>query len=190
MLRNSIAVPTEFFVSHRRFVLIVDPAIDSRSELVQTLEDEGYDVLLASSVGAARRYVSGEMISYALLELRLADESTFDLIKEIKVRHPQARVLVHSAYCNVPTAVRATKAGATDVLPKPVDIRFVMRLLLGDDYPFSDVAGQLPCPDTIRKEHIRAVYTACNRNVARAARELSMHRRTLQRLLNRTGIGL
>jgi two-component system response regulator RegA len=190
MLRNSIATRTEFSVSHRLFVLIVDPAISGHSELVRTLEDEGFDVLIAPDLEAARQFVVRETISYVLLELRLPDGSPFELIKEIKDRHPRSRVLVHSAYCNVPTAVRATKAGATDVLPKPVDMRFVMRLLLGEDYPFADVAGQLPCPDAVRKEHIRVIYTACNRNVARAARELSMHRRTLQRLLIRTGMGL
>jgi len=37
--------------------------------------------------------------------------------------------------------------------------------------------------DRVRWEHIQRVYEMCNRNVSETARRLSMHRRTLQRIL-------
>ena len=53
-------------------------------------------------------------------------------------------------------------------------------------------SGPLPPPpenpmsaDRIRWEHIQRVFTQCNRNVSETARRLKMHRRTLQRILNK-----
>jgi len=39
--------------------------------------------------------------------------------------------------------------------------------------------------DRVRWEHIQRVFTQCNRNVSETARRLRMHRRTLQRILNK-----
>ena len=39
--------------------------------------------------------------------------------------------------------------------------------------------------DRIRWEHIQRVFIQCNRNVSETARRLRMHRRTLQRILNK-----
>ena len=40
-----------------------------------------------------------------------------------------------------------------------------------------------PAADRVRWEHIQRVYEMCDRNVSETARRLSMHRRTLQRIL-------
>ena len=37
--------------------------------------------------------------------------------------------------------------------------------------------------DRVKWEHIQRVFELCNRNVSETARRLSMHRRTLQRIL-------
>ena len=37
----------------------------------------------------------------------------------------------------------------------------------------------------VRWEHIQRVFIQCNRNVSETARRLRMHRRTLQRILNK-----
>ena len=39
--------------------------------------------------------------------------------------------------------------------------------------------------DRVRWEHIQRVFEQCNRNVSETARRLKMHRRTLQRILNK-----
>ena len=39
--------------------------------------------------------------------------------------------------------------------------------------------------DRVRWEHIQRVYAQCDRNVSETARRLNMHRRTLQRILNK-----
>jgi two-component system, response regulator RegA len=37
--------------------------------------------------------------------------------------------------------------------------------------------------DRVRWEHIQRIYESCERNVSETARQLNMHRRTLQRIL-------
>ena len=37
--------------------------------------------------------------------------------------------------------------------------------------------------DRVRWEHIQRIYELCDRNVSETARQLNMHRRTLQRIL-------
>ena len=39
--------------------------------------------------------------------------------------------------------------------------------------------------DRVRWEHIQRVFEQCSRNVSETARRLKMHRRTLQRILNK-----
>ncbi|MFN3664055.1 MAG: two-component system response regulator, partial [Yoonia sp.] len=83
----------------------------------------------------------------------------------------------------IATAVAAVKIGATDYLSKPADATDVTNALLA-------LTDGLPPPpenpmsaDRVRWEHIQRVYELCERNVSETARRLSMHRRTLQRIL-------
>ena len=44
--------------------------------------------------------------------------------------------------------------------------------------------------DRVRWEHIQRVYEMCERNVSETARQLNMHRRTLQRILAKRAAAL
>ena len=88
-----------------------------------------------------------------------------------------------TGYGAIATAVAAVKIGAIDYLSKPADANDVTNALLAK-------GGNLPEPpenpmsaDRVRWEHIQRVYEMCDRNVSETARRLSMHRRTLQRIL-------
>ena len=91
-----------------------------------------------------------------------------------------------TSYGNIATAVSSVKLGADDYLTKPAYIDDIEKSLM------SSTATSLPPPpeypmsaDRIRWEHIQRVFTQCNRNVSETARRLKMHRRTLQRILNK-----
>ena len=82
--------------------------------------------------------------------------------------------------------VTGLEVGADDYLTKPANIDDIEKSLM------SATASSLPPPpenpmsaDRIRWEHIQRVFTQCNRNVSETARRLKMHRRTLQRILNK-----
>ena len=106
-----------------------------------------------------------------------------DVVEILRDKRPDCKVVILTGYGAIATAVAAVKIGATDYLSKPADANDVTNALLA-------VADGLPPPpenpmsaDRVRWEHIQRVYELCDRNVSETARRLSMHRRTLQRIL-------
>ncbi len=121
--------------------------------------------------------------SHAVVDLRLEDGNGMDVVETLRSLRDDSRVIVLTGYGNIATAVSAVKLGAVDYLAKPADADDVYAALT------SEVAEK-PAPpenpmsaDRVRWEHIQRVYELCDRNVSETARRLSMHRRTLQRIL-------
>jgi two-component system response regulator RegA len=149
----------------------------------KAMEKRGFDVEMADSVAAGRAIVTARPPAYAVVDLRLQDGNGLDVVEVLRERRADARVVVLTGYGAIATAVAAVKIGATDYLSKPADANDITNALLatGDDMP--------PPPenpmsaDRVRWEHIQRVYELCDRNVSETARRLSMHRRTLQRIL-------
>jgi len=75
------------------------------------------------------------------------------------------------------------KIGAIDYLAKPADATDVTNALLARKDELPPPPDNPMSADRVRWEHIQRVYELCERNVSETARRLSMHRRTLQRIL-------
>jgi two-component system response regulator RegA len=75
------------------------------------------------------------------------------------------------------------KIGANDYLSKPADANDVTNALLSKGESLPQPPENPMSADRVRWEHIQRVYEMCDRNVSETARRLSMHRRTLQRIL-------
>ena len=61
----------------------------------------------------------------------------------------------------------------------------VVQALVGEPESQAEPAERPMSADRVRWEHIQRVFEQCNRNVSETARRLNMHRRTLQRILNK-----
>ncbi len=170
----------------RTAVLIADPDVDPRSPLVQCLVENGLHVCLADTADMAKLHLRERTVSFAVVELVLDDGDGLNLVEAIAESYPHCRTLVHSRFCNLSNAVSAIKSGASDVLPKPTDVGLLVGILLNESADQLALSSSFPAPNSMRQEHIWDIYASCGSNVARAARRLSMHRRTLQRLLKRT----
>ena len=72
-----------------------------------------------------------------------------------------------------------------DYLPKPADADAIESALLVDGRPLPSPPDNPMSADRVRWEHIQRVFEQCDRNVSETARRLKMHRRTLQRILNK-----
>jgi two-component system response regulator RegA len=95
----------------------------------------------------------------------------------------------------VPTAVEALHKGATHYLQKPVSLEKLLSVLVPDD----DSVSALPnhkgvpvdddpsLPSLARQEwdYIQRVLADCDDNISEAARRLGLHRRSLQRKLQK-----
>lgn len=167
-------------------VLIADPAQSAGSPLVERLVTYGYDVLLATNLESAAGHIRSSSIGYCVTEIKFDDGTVGELLRLLSSYQPDCRTIVHSAYCNVATAVSATRAGAADVLPKPMAADFLLAILLQQDMPDLDGMACVQCPKVVREEHIRQMLHSYGSNVSRTADRLLMHRRTLQRMLAKT----
>ncbi|WFU91383.1 response regulator (plasmid) [Rhizobium sp. CC1099] len=170
----------------RHAVIIADPDVEPNSPLVERLVANGLYVCLADTADAVRRHLRERTISYAVVELVFDDGCGIEIVESIAKSYPRCRTLVHSRFCNLSNVVAAIKSGASDVLPKPVDLDLLIDVLLNKETSQPNLVPSFATPDSLRHEHIRDVYMSCGAKVARAARQLSMHRRTLQRLLKRS----
>ena len=166
-----------------RTVLIADDDRAFLQRLARAMEARGFQVSTAETVADGLAKVETETPAYAVVDMRLGDGSGLDVISALKKHRPGARAIVLTGYGNIATAVTAVKLGAVDYLAMPADADDVMAALFAN-------ADQKPNPpenpmsaDRVRWEHIQRVYELCGRNVSETARRLSMHRRTLQRIL-------
>ena len=173
-------------VTADRRLLIVDDDMTFRQRLSQAMEKRGYQVTQAESLASGVRAAKANPPAYAVVDLRLADGSGLDVVAAVREVRPDARIVVLTGYGNIATAVAAVKTGAVDYLSKPADADAVEAALMQRD------GSSLPPPpeqpmtaDRVRWEHIQRVYEQCDRNVSETARRLRMHRRTLQRILQK-----
>lgn len=166
-----------------RSLLIVDDDAAFLARLARAMEARGYEVRTAPSVADGIRAIEISPPAFAVIDMRLADGNGLDVVSELKARRPDARGIILTGYGNIATAVTAVKLGAFDYLAKPADadeIDGALRSALPDHAKLPDNPMSA---DRVRWEHIQRVYELCNRNVSETARRLSMHRRTLQRIL-------
>src|SRR3990170_7346044 len=164
-------------------LLIVDDDKASLQRLARAMEARGYVVDTADTVAEGLKKAEVAPPAYAVVDLRLDDGNGLDVIELVRRRRPDSRVVVLTGYGNIATAVTAVKLGAVDYLAKPAaadDIHFALTREPSEKAP--PPANPMSA-DRVRWEHIQRVYELCDRNVSETARRLSMHRRTLQRIL-------
>lgn len=171
-----------------RSLLLVDDDEVFLKRLGRAMERRGFEVELAASVAAGQAIAVSRPPAYAVVDLRLEDGNGLDVVDALRAKRPDARIVVLTGYGAIATAVAAVKIGATDYLSKPADADEVVNALLQRDGALLPDPPENPMSaDRVRWEHIQRVYEQCDRNVSETARRLSMHRRTLQRILAKRG---
>lgn len=169
-------------------LLLVDDDEIFLKRLARAMERRGFVPETASSVAMGKAIATARPPAYAVVDLRLADGNGLDVVEALRQRRPSARIVVLTGYGAIATAVAAVKIGAIDYLSKPADAdEVVAALLAGPGVTLPEPTENPMSADRVRWEHIQRVYEQCDRNVSETARRLSMHRRTLQRILAKRG---
>ena len=149
------------------------------------MESRGFTVTTAESVDDGLLQVEKAAPAFAIVDMRLGCRgSGLDVISTIKKRRPEARAIILTGHGNIASAVNAMKLGAVDYLAKPVDADDVAAALLARDKKVQPPENPMTAA-RVRWEHIQRIYELCDRNISETARRLKMHRRTLQRILNK-----
>jgi two-component system response regulator RegA len=109
-----------------------------------------------------------------------------ELVRELVAALPGVSIVVLTGYGSIATAVEAVKAGAVQYLTKPVPADVLLAAFEGLAPEHAEVDELRPASlDEVEWEHLQRVLTECGSNVSEAARRLGMHRRSLQRKLQR-----
>ena len=166
-----------------RSLLLVDDDEAFLKRLARAMEKRGFEPVMAGSVAAGKSAAGAHPPAFAVVDLRLEDGNGLDVVEALRARRPDCRIVVLTGYGAIATAVAAVKVGAVDYLSKPADANDVMNALLARGDALPPPPENPMSADRVRWEHIQRVYEQCDRNVSETARRLSMHRRTLQRIL-------
>ena len=159
-----------------RSLLLLEDDRDLRQVLALALGRVGFEVIAVETLSAAM----------AIVDLRLADGSGLIFVNALRRARPDARALIHTGHGDIATAVAAAKSGVVDYVCKPAPPLELAEALLAAVTGKRPQAPSAPMtPAQVRWEHIQHTYEACGHNVSQTARRLSMHRRTLQRILTK-----
>ncbi|MCE9625694.1 MAG: sigma-54 dependent transcriptional regulator [Deltaproteobacteria bacterium] len=101
-------------------ILVIDDHPEVLSLLRDLLAEEGqYAVLGASTQAEALELLQRHAFQLVISDLRLKNESGFDLLTRIRQDAPRVPVIIMTAYGSVDTAIEAIRLGAFDYIEKP-----------------------------------------------------------------------
>lgn len=156
------------------------------------LEKRGYTVVHTMTLASAKLAYEQADFSVAILDLKLKEETSLSLIPELRKLNADMKILMLTAYASIATAVEAVKLGANNYLPKPANVSEILSALeLGESIGYGESDNRsgesmsVMSPKRLEWEYIQRVLLKNDGNVSATARELNMHRRTLQRKLQK-----
>lgn len=168
-----------------RTLLIVDDDNPLRERLVRAMEKRGFVCRGAASIAEAMEAVNDAPPAYAVVDMKLGDGNGLEVVETLNEARSDARIVMLTGFGNIANAVTAIKSGAVDYLAKPADANEIEAALLETERALPPPPENPMSADRVRWEHIQRVFEQCDRNVSETARRLKMHRRTLQRILNK-----
>ncbi len=105
--------------SERFSFLIIDDEPQMQKLLVSFFSGVDYSLLFASNGPEALSLASKARIDAALVDLVMPKMSGMEVLKEIRIRHPETMVVMMTGQGGIKDAVEAIKLGAVDFLEKP-----------------------------------------------------------------------
>ncbi len=167
-------------------LLLVDDDATFCRVLAQALTRRGFIVAAAHDSATALQTAQTDPPEYVVLDLNLAGDSGLMLIPELLAVEPATRIVVLTGYASIATAVKAIKLGAINYLPKPADADQILAAFAvnGGD-PAIPLSARPLSVNRLEWEHIQRVLHDNDGNISATARQLNMHRRTLQRKLGK-----
>jgi two-component system response regulator RegA len=168
-------------------LLLVDDSDVFRGRLAKALRERGLEVATAANVDEALDVLKTRRFDRAVLDLKMPGRSGLALLRLVREHDPSVRVVVLTGFGSVATAVEAMRLGAVNFVSKPADADEVLAAFDVDKVVESSVEPEMEVQSLARAEweHIQRVLTECGGNISEAARRLGIHRRSLQRKLQK-----
>jgi len=173
---------------HAPSILIVDDDELFRTRLAAAFSRRGYESRTAAGHGEAVASARVESPELAVIDLRMEGPSGLELLRDLLEIDPSTRVVLLTGYGSIATAVEAMRLGATNYVPKPADAdEIIVAFERGEAPPLAPTERDFEAPSLARTEweHINRVLADCGGNISETARRLGIHRRSLQRKLQK-----
>lgn len=174
-------------------ILLVDDDEVFLTTMARSLIRRGEKVFTASNIPDALNVLVTERPIKILLDLNLDGESGLQALPQILKLAPNAKVILLTGYASIATAVEAIKQGAENYLCKPATAKDVLAAFnastdsveqMQEKNEETEALSPISIP-RLEWEHIQRVLQENNGNISATARALGMHRRTLQRKLQK-----
>ncbi|MFY7993394.1 MAG: response regulator transcription factor [Bacteriovoracaceae bacterium] len=167
-------------------ILIVDDNKNFVRALKSSLIERGFEVLTAFNIIEAEQVAKENEPEFCIVDLKMPGESGLKLIPRLLEIDPETNIVILTGYAHVETAIEAIKLGATHYLSKPVEVDEILEAFnKKEGNPDANLHDTVASLDDVEKEHILSVLKKNNNNITATARELKLHRRTLQRKLGK-----
>ena len=101
-------------------ILLVDDDWHLVQSMAEWLREIGHTVQVADCLSGAKASLAEHSFDLLITDLRLKEEDGFELIGHARQKYPSITILVMTGYATPDTAIEAIKAGAFDLLTKPL----------------------------------------------------------------------
>lgn len=167
-------------------ILLIDDDETFCQVMQRALTRRGYTVDAFQSASSSITAAKNNLYSKAIVDLKIAQDSGLNLIKELKLINQDMDIIMLTGYSSISTAVEAIKHGALNYFCKPVEVDEILQAFSKTDSSSANIISEArPSLERFEWEHIQKTLQDNNGNISLTARILGMHRRTLQRKLQK-----
>ncbi len=170
-------------------LLIIEDDVSFAATLARRMSKYGFSCQQVHQADQALHACLQQKPDCILLDMKLAADNGLRLIKPIRAMLPKVKIVLLTGFASVATAVQAMRLGADDYLAKPVNTQMLLTALDTEQVPNNtidiDIGSDTMSTERVEWEHINQVLNSNEGNVSATARQLGMHRRTLQRKLQK-----
>jgi two-component system response regulator RegA len=158
------------------FCQVLSRALIRREFLVEVAHDLNQAVHVSESFDP----------DFAIVDLRIGVDSGLNVVRSLVEMKPDIRIVVLTGYASISTAVESIKLGAIHYLTKPAEVEEIIHAFdLDQGDSDLDIDNRPMSPRRIEWEHLQKVLKDHGGNISAAARAMGMHRRSLQRKLDK-----
>ncbi|MEE9394163.1 MAG: response regulator transcription factor [Planctomycetota bacterium] len=173
---------------HPQSLLIVDDDQTLRERIARAFTGRGFEVRVAADGHEAIALAKQDSPEMAIVDLKMPGPSGLEVVRDLLEIDVSTKIIVLTGYGSIATAIEAVKLGAANYLSKPADADDILAAFeRGDNPPLVANSQSYVAPSLARAEweHINRVLADSGGNISESARRLGIHRRSLQRKLQK-----
>lgn len=103
----------------RKSILVIDDEIAVNNNIRKILSKKGYHVEQAVTKDEALQKIEQKAYKLILLDLRIPGVKGLELLKTIRDKRPNTKVIIITGYASLETAIETARMGAVNYLAKP-----------------------------------------------------------------------